>query len=376
MAAMTRSVEALEKDFAAWLGVPAALATGYGRSAALLAFQVVHATGNGPSGACEILVPNFICRQIPEALRRARATLRFYPVGRDLAIRPEDLRAACTPSTRAALVPHYFGQAQPHIAALAEACRELQITLLEDCALALGAQASTGQPAGTFGDLSIFSNTKSDWCFGGGLLTARDSARAQQARSFQSAEFVPACGSALAYGLLRRADFASNRPSRARLADFAGRWLEWLCGMRGANFYDAARYDSYMPAFAARRARRLLKNLAATTARRQRILAAFYEALRDTPLLFRPQLDPGDAGSFLLLHAPGGHAAEWRERAAANGVTLRLVWPAYKQPEPEQASADLAWLADHLLFLEVHPGLSEGEIDHIVRTLKKLAGEM
>lgn len=146
--------------------------------------------------------------------------------------------------------------------------------------------------------------------------------------------------------------------------------------MRGVNFYDAARYDSLMPAFAARRACHLLRNLAATTSRRRQILAALYEALRDTPLLYRPQIDSGDAGSFLLLQSPDGHAAEWREQAAAAGVTLRLVWPAYQEPEPAQASADLAWLADHLLFLEIHSRLTSGEVDYIARTLKKLAGCM
>jgi len=376
MAAMSRSVEALEKDFAAWLRVPAAVATGYGRSSALLAFQVVRATRGCSSSVCEILVPNFICRQVPEAVCRAGATPRFYPVRRDLVMYPEDLRAARTPNARAALVPHYFGQIQPHIGDLAQTCRELEITLIEDCALALGAHARDGQPAGTCGELAIFSLTKSDWCFGGGILIARESAHARLARAFQSAEFVPARGGALTYGLLRRADFASNRPTRARLADFAGQWVERLCGMRGANFYDAARYDSLMPAFAARRARHLLRNLAATTARRRQILSALYEALRDTPLLYRPQIDSGDAGSFLLLQSPDGHAAEWREQAAANGVTLRLVWSAYQESEPAQASADLAWLADHLLFLEIHSRLTSGEIDYIARTLKKLAGCM
>jgi len=376
MAAMSRSVEALEKDCAAWLRVPAAVATGYGRSSALLAFQVVRATRGCSSSECEILVPNFICRQVPEAVCRAGATPRFYPVRRDLVMCPEDLRAARTPNARAALVPHYFGQIQPHIGDLARTCRELEITLIEDCALALDAHTRDGQPAGTFGELAIFSLTKSDWCFGGGILIARESAHARLARAFQTAEFVPARGGALTYGLLRRADFASNRPTRARLADFAGQWVERLCGMRGANFYDAARYDSLMPAFAARRARHLLRNLTATTARRRQILAALYEALRDTPLLYRPQLDPGDAGSFLLLQSPDGHAAEWREQAAAAGVTLRLVWPAYQESEPAQASADLAWLADHLLFLEIHSRLTSGEIAHIARMLKKLAGCM
>jgi len=376
MAAMPRAVEALEKDFASWLGVSGAVATGYGRAAACLALEVLGAAWDGESFNGEVLVPNFICGQIPAAVRAAGARPRFYSVRPDLVIRPQDLGAVANSRSKVVLIPHYFGRLQPLLGELLAVCEKLDMTPVEDCALALGAAGADGRLAGRFTDLAIFSLTKDAWCYGGGLLATRDITFLERANALSAVQLLPAPGRALSYGLLRRADFAANRPTRARMADFAGRWLERLCGMRGANFYDAARYDSLMPAFAARRARHLLRNLAATTARRRQMLAAFYEALRDTPLLYRPQFDPGDAGSFLLLQSPDGHAAAWREQAAANGVTLRLVWPAYQESEPAQASADLVWLADHLLFLEIHPGLTTGEIAHIARTLKKLAGCM
>ena len=374
MAGMVSAVQSLERDFASWLSVPAAIATGFGRSAAFLAVQAVAAMSDGNARASEVLVPDFICCQIPEAVRLAGATPRYYRVPRDLMIRPEHVRGYITPITSAVLVPHYFGRVQPHITELARACDELAIVLIEDCALALRATSLQGQLAGTFGGLAVFSLTKSDWCYGGGLLAAREIVVARCARALLASKFTNAPRLAWAYGLLRRADCASNRPTCARIAELAGRRLERFCGMRGGNFYGTGRFDTSMPAFAARRARRLLQSLPDTVARRRQILAAFYEALRDTPFLFRPEFDPGDVGSFLLLHAPGGNASDWREQAAAAGVTLRLVWPAYQEPEPTQASADLGWLAGHLLFLEIHPQLSEDEVAHIVRILKNLAG--
>jgi hypothetical protein len=54
-------------------------------------------------------------------------------------------------------------------------------------------------------------------------------------------------------------------------------------------------------------------------------------------------------------------------------VTLRRCWPAYQVIEGLRASTDLAWLAEHLLVLEIHPRLTGGEIEHIASTLEPLA---
>jgi len=371
---MPRAIEALERDFSAWLGVPDTVATGYGRSAAYLAIHSLTRRIDSRTSKCEVLVPNLICRQIPDAVRLAGAEVRYYRVPRDLVIRPEHLHAMVTSQTRAAIVPHFFGRVQPLLADLARTCRELGIVLVEDCALALGAITADGHMAGACGGMAIFSFTKSDWCYGGGLLTARDPLCAQHARLRVTSEFANAARSAWDYGLLRRADFASNRPSRARAAEFVGRWVERVCGMRGRNFFDFADFHCAMSMAAARRARRVLRELPTTISRRRQILAALYEALRDTPLLFRPQPDSGDTGSFLLLCSTDGAAARWRELAAEAGVTLRLIWPAYQELEPAQGSPDLSWLASHLLLMEIHPELSTREIHHIVGVLKRLAG--
>src|SRR5574341_316196 len=142
---MSRAIEALERDFADWLGVPEAVATGYGRSAASLAIHSLTRMLDSRAPECEVLVPDLICRQIPEAVRLAGAGVCYYRVQRDLVIRPEDLRAVVKPQTRAAIVPHYFGRAQPFLADLARTCRELGIVLIEDCALALGATDTDGR---------------------------------------------------------------------------------------------------------------------------------------------------------------------------------------------------------------------------------------
>ena len=127
-----RAVEKLEREFAAWLGVTGGVATGFGRSALALALEALSVRGGG-----DVLVPDFICAQVPEAVRRAGGRPVFYRVGRALRVNPAEFEAACTPQTRAAIVAHYFGRLLPEIRGLGEICRARGVALVEDCALAL-----------------------------------------------------------------------------------------------------------------------------------------------------------------------------------------------------------------------------------------------
>jgi hypothetical protein len=90
-------------------------------------------------------------------------------------------------------------------------------------------------------------------------------------------------------------------------------------------------------------------------------------------LLFQLDACAQGACSFLLIRSESGRTFAWRERAAQAGVTLRLCWPAYQDSESARANATLGWLAEHLLLMEIHPRLTEREVQRIVRCLKELA---
>ena len=371
---MPGAVEKLEQEFATLLGAAGAVAAGFGRSALLLALIAAEVRGG------DVLVPDFICAQVPEAVRRAGARPVFYRVQRDLTVSAAEFAGAFTPQTRAAIVAHYFGRVLPEIAALAALCRRKSICLIEDCALALGASLD-GRPAGSFGNLAVFSFTKSEWCYGGGAATSPRRELVERMHAARAASFSAHGSLALRYGLLRRVDFAANRPRFARAAEHAGRWLERLMGpsdRTGGNFYDAGRFDAALPEFAARRALHILAELPATTERRRTLLHRLAASLSVAPLradcaiLFRPVSDPGDAASFLLIQCPAGEAEDWIERATRLGVTLRRAWPAYQSLEPAQLEGDVAWLAEHLLAMEIHPQLSPEESSHVLCVLNKL----
>jgi hypothetical protein len=213
------AVEKLEREFAAQLGVAGAVAAGFGRGALWLALEAAGVRGG------EVAVPDFVCAQVPEAVRRAGAKPVFYRVARALTISAESLEAALSEHTRAAIVVHYFGRVQENVQLLSEICRKLGIGLIEDCALAMGAQM-TEQQAGKFGDLAIFSFTKSDWCYGGGIAVANSSEMLARLREIRAKEFHPVVTLSRRYGLLRSADFVANRPSRSRAASIVGRSIE------------------------------------------------------------------------------------------------------------------------------------------------------
>jgi len=360
------AVEKLEKEFADWLGVRSAVATGFGRGALRLALNAVSVAG------ADVLVPEFVCRQVPEAVQLAGGHAVFYPVGRNLTVSAEAFRAVLTPRTRAAVVVHYFGRVLLNIPELVAICRERNVVLVEDCALALGA-ALAGRRAGTLGDISIFSFTKSDWCYGGGMVATNSPEWLAEARRVRVEGFASSSRLAFFYGLLRRADFLANRPRRSGAAERAGRWLERFSGLGDGNFYDAGRFDVRMPDFAAVRARGILQELAMGIERRCAVHASLCEALGDAAhILLRGDEEAGDAGSFLVLQSPAGSAREWVEQAARDGVTLRLTWPAYQTLSSGKGSDTLAWMAEHLVLLEVHPRLGAGEIERIAAALRRL----
>jgi dTDP-4-amino-4,6-dideoxygalactose transaminase len=361
--------EKLEAGFARGLGLRGAVAAGFGRAALWLALEASDVAGG------EVAVPEFVCAQVPDAVRRAGAWPAFYRVRRDLTVDPAALEAAITPRTRAAVVVHYFGRVQPEMKALAEVCRLRGVPCIEDCALAFGASAGSRR-AGTFGAAAVFSFTKSDACYGGGMVASDSEQFLARVHALRVQRLQPAGRLLFCYGLLRRADFIGNRPRYSGAAWKAGLWLQRLCLPGAKDFYDAGRFEAAMSDFAARRALRILSELRVATARRRRILGQLYAALRAQPqILLRPDLVEGDAGTFLLLVSPQGRALDWVKEAGLDSVALRYTWPAYQDAEPGQDTQALEWWAEHVPLLEVHPRLSEDEIERIAKTIVRLARE-
>ncbi len=362
---MSGEIKRFESEFASWLGATGAVATGFGRSALCLALEAVPVRGG------QVLLPDFICAQVVEAVERAGGRPVFYRVSRTLRATARALQAQRTTETRAAVVAHYFGHVQPEIGELAVLCRAHGLFLVEDCALALGASAK-GRLAGTFGDAAIFSLTKCTWCYGGGVAVAKEPEVVRRMLHLRDQTFHEARTLAWRYGLLRRTDCAANRPSLSRIAARTGWWFERMSGMRGDNFYDAGRFDTKLPKFAASRARRVLLELPALITCRWQIAQQIGAALgRSRDILFPARLEPGDTAAFVLVQCPSGEAESYLERVTRHNVTLRRTWAAYQRLASGQQNEDLSWLREHLVVLELDPHLNPGDINQIVRALER-----
>jgi perosamine synthetase len=120
----------------------------------------------------EMLFPSY-CHGIEVATLRAEGVkLRFYPVRSGMRVYPEDVLAALSPATRAVYLIHYLGFPSP-VEEIRAICRERNLLLFEDCALALFSQLGD-KPLGSFGDAAVFCFYKTVPTPHGGALWMRD----------------------------------------------------------------------------------------------------------------------------------------------------------------------------------------------------------
>jgi dTDP-4-amino-4,6-dideoxygalactose transaminase len=374
----------LEAAFAARWGAPA-VATGFGRGALYLALEAV-----GVRNA-DVLVPELICMQVLRAIERAGGRPLFYPVPLDLSVEPAALQGAITPGTRAAILVHYYGMPQPHVRALVEICAARGVHTIEDCSLALLARHPQGL-CGTFADYATFSFTKNNWCFGGGMVIAREAAAVSTMQRIRAATFTADDELCAAYGRLSRLDCQANRPLLARAAAEEGMRLQLSIAERdprfsAENFFDVPPCHVLMSTRAAQRALRILATAEESARRRRTLLRRLAAALPASPAedtlsrrssdfeprfpsnLAQPQTWPTSHtnGSFLVLFLPQGNARHAAERAARQGITLRMAWPGFQATVPQTPHAD------HLCFLEIPEAFDVEETKLISQWLAAMA---
>ena len=139
-----------EKEFAAHVGLPYAVAVSSGTGALHTALS---ALGVGPGQ--EIIVPAYMWVAVVAAVVNLGAIPILADIDDTFGIDPEDLLRRVTPRTRGIIAVHMSG-APINVTPIAKIARERGLFLLEDCAQANGANIG-GQKVGTFGDMAVFS---------------------------------------------------------------------------------------------------------------------------------------------------------------------------------------------------------------------------
>lgn len=135
-----------------------------GRWALAEALRLARAQGQ------DVLVPEFICREVLSALAAAGARPVFYPVGRDLAPSsdPDDW-----PRAAAVLCVDYFGFPQ-NLAPFERYARRTQAILIEDNAHGLLSRDEKGRALGTRAALGVLSLRKTLPLADGGALLVNE----------------------------------------------------------------------------------------------------------------------------------------------------------------------------------------------------------
>lgn len=170
-------VEAFEREWAAFAGAARAVGVASGTDALRLALQAL-----GVAPGDEVVVPamTFVATAFAAAQLGARVALADVDPETGQ-VRPDAVRHALGPRTRAVVAVHLYGHTAP-VDEIAAICEAAGVALVEDCAQAHGARLD-GRPVGTFGRAAAWSfyPTKNlGACGDGGAVTTADGALAER----------------------------------------------------------------------------------------------------------------------------------------------------------------------------------------------------
>ena len=176
-------IDRFERTLAEYSQASHAIACASGSEALLMALMALNIQPGD-----EVIVPSFTFFATASAVVRLGATPVFADIQSEtFNIDPEDVARKITPKTRAIIAVHLFGQAAD-MEALCELADKHHVTLIEDVAQAIGAEASfhgRNQRVGSMGKIGCFSfyPTKNLGTMGdGGALTTCDDELADKLR--------------------------------------------------------------------------------------------------------------------------------------------------------------------------------------------------
>jgi perosamine synthetase len=187
ISSLGRYITRFEESFAAWNGMPHAVAMS-SCTAALHASLV--ALGIGPGD--EVVIPDFTLIVSANTVIQAGARPVLVDVDRATwCLDPALIEAALTPRTKAIMAVHMYGH-PCDMPAILEIARRRSLAVIEDCAEAHGAEVAS-RKVGTFGDAACFSfyGNKILTTGEGGMVLTRDAALAAKLRLLRDQAFEP-----------------------------------------------------------------------------------------------------------------------------------------------------------------------------------------
>lgn len=328
--------EALEREVAGYLGVAHAVAVASGTDALHLALR---AAGIGPGD--DVVTPSFTFIAAAEAVSHVGARVVFADIDpATYNLDPAAFEAVITPATRAVIAVHLFGQTAD-LAAISAICARRGLTLIEDCAQAIGADFD-GRRAGAWGALGCFSfyPTKNLGAYGdAGMVVTNDPELADSVR------------------MLRHH------------------------GSRMAYRHEVIGYNSRLDELQAAILRVKLKRLERWNARRREHAALYRRLLAAEPFGLPAEHGRGvHVYHQFTVRAPMRDAL--RDKLAARGVASAVYYPlpVHRQPVYGAEHGKLSLPASEqaareVLSLPIYPQLTEAQVRRVCDALAAAAAE-
>lgn len=332
------AVTCFERQWAAHCGTSHAVGVANGTDALHLTFR---ALGIGPGD--EVLVPANTFVATAEAVVLAGASPRFMDVDLEtLLVTPEIIEESATPTTRAVVVVHLYGQ-MPNMDRIMSTARRLQLHVVEDAAQAHGATWGSKR-AGSFGDAGCFSfyPGKNLGAFGdAGAVVTADPILAEKLRSMR--------------------DHGRSRSGHH----------DHTC--LGSN----SRLDALQAVVLSAKLRRL-----DSWNRARRALVGFYREFLDPDVVTMVQECPGGTGVHHLAVARVAQRERVREELAAVGVATgihyptpcHLVLPFRHFSHDRLATVELA--ATQILSLPLYPHMQIEKIERVATAINRIASSL
>ena len=328
-------VEALEAEFAAYIGTGQAVGVANGTDAIALALRALDI---GPGD--EVVAPTMTAVATIAAIEMTGATPVLTDVSlADGTMDPSSLRSSLTDRTRAVIPVHLYGQAAD-LPAIMDICAEHDVPVIEDCSQAHGARMS-GTRVGSIGLMGTFScyPTKNLGAIGdAGLITTNDTALADRLRALRQ------------YG-----------------------WQERNWSLEpGVN----SRLDELQAAIL----RVKLAHLDAGNHARLTIAHAYSGALADTGLEL-PRTRPGNTHVWHLYCVMSQQRDLVRRQLAEHGVGTAIHYPHAVHTQPayrrlqQRVSLDIAeQVARTTLSLPMYPELERAQVERVIETVRQVVG--
>jgi dTDP-4-amino-4,6-dideoxygalactose transaminase len=316
-------VRGFEDALAGYVGLPHAAAVSSGTAALYAALRAL-GVGNGR----EVVIPAYVCSSLLYAVRMAGAVPVLADSGAD-GFHPDadTVRRALSGRTGAVIFAHLFGEA----ADLGDIVA-LGVPVIEDCAMAIGAETG-GLRAGNLGSAaSVFSfyATKVITSGEGGMVLSGDPSLADRVRD---------------------------------LSDYADKTD------------DALRFNLKMTDPAAALGRSQLGRIESLIARRRELAARYSSAFSGAGLEL-PSERPDRRHIFYRYVVRTDRAGMLREALHSRGVRAErpVFAPLSRYPGfPACPNAERAW--ERSLSIPLYPALTDAEAETVIRAMRECAGE-